>query len=86
MGGAALHHLPDGEHLINNFVGLKRALQPFLARGTKAAGHGAAHLAADADGEAIARGDANGLQRETVVCGQQQFEGAVLGEIALQFP
>jgi len=83
MGGAALHHLPHGEHLINNFVGRKRALQPFFACGAKAAGHGAAHLAADADGEAIARGDANGLQRETVIGGEQQFEGAVLGEIAL---
>ena len=84
MGRAALHHLANGEHLVDDFMGLERALQTLFACGTEAAGHGTAHLTADADREPIPRRDSNGLQGEAVICGQQQFEGAVLGEVALK--
>ena len=47
VGGPALHHFAHTQHLVDDFVELQRALQALLTRGTEAAGHRAAHLAAD---------------------------------------
>ena len=84
MGGTTVHHLTHGEHLIDDFMGLQRALQTLLSGGAETAGHRAPHLAADADRESITGGDAHGFQRETVVCGQQQFGRAIAGHTSMQ--
>ena len=86
VAGALVHHLAHAQHLVDNFMDRKGALQPPLACGTEAAGHRAAHLAADAHREPALGRDADGFKAEAVVGAEQQLGGAIAGHAAVQLP
>ena len=77
VGGTSIHRLSHAEHLIHDFVGAQGPLQTILSRRTEAAGHWATHLAGDTNGEALIRGDADGLNGFAVLGGQQQLGGGI---------
>ena len=84
MAGTLPHHLPHAEHLIDDLVHGQGALQAALARGTKAAGHRATHLAAHAHREPIASRNPHRFQGESIGRFQQQLGGAIAGHTAVQ--
>jgi hypothetical protein len=86
MAGATPHHFSHAQHLIDDFMNRQGTLQALLAGGAEAAGHGAPHLAAEADGEAIFGGDAHRFEAEAVVGSQQQLGGAVASDGLLKNP
>ena len=85
MARALIHHLAHAQHLVHDLVHRQRALQAPLTRGTKAASHRAAHLAADANGQPIGSRDTHGFEGEAIGRTQQQLGCAITGHAAVQF-
>ena len=77
VGWATIHHLADAEHLIDNFMGGERALQPPLPSGAETTGHGASHLTGDAHREALIRGDTNRFDGFGILGAEKELGGGI---------
>ena len=84
--GAAIHGLAHAQHLIDDLVGLEGSLQPPFAGGAEPAGHRTAHLAGDADRQALVGGNPNRFDRLAVIGGQQQLGGGVSSHRTVNLP